>query len=72
MLATLPSEFNNIYNFRDEHVRVRVTTKVWTEILLSDLDRPLIHGRIRQLVGKKIGPGVYEITLQPLDEEVLS
>lgn len=67
MLTSLPAEhFANIWNLREDLVRVRIPTKLWREILLSDLDRPIIRGEIRQLVGKRIGPGVYEITLEPI------
>ena len=65
MLTALPDEFRNLGRIRNDLFRARVTTKVWREILLAELDRPILEGRICQLVGKKIGPGVYEVRLAP-------
>lgn len=64
MLTSLPEEFRNLGNIRDDLFCARVTTKVWRDILLSELDRPILGGEIRQLVGRKIGPGVYEVRLK--------
>lgn len=61
MLTQLPPEFGNLWHVREDLFYARVPTKLWTEILLLELDRPLVHGRIVQLVGKRVGPGVYEI-----------
>lgn len=64
MIAQLPPEFSSLWSVREDLFRVRVSTSVWREILLSDLDRPIVHGQIVQLVGKRIGPGVYEVTIE--------
>ena len=64
MIASLPPEFNNLWTVREDLFRVRITASVWREILLSDLDRPLVNGQIVQLKGRCIGPGVYEITIK--------
>ncbi|KKN06538.1 hypothetical protein LCGC14_1076220 [marine sediment metagenome] len=39
----------------------RCERKVWTYILLYNLDTIIFEGRMRQLVGKSIGAGVWEI-----------
>jgi hypothetical protein len=45
----------------------RITTKQWREMLLNEHDRLIYNGRLRTLQGKKIGPGVYEISKKPLE-----
>lgn len=64
MLTSLPDEFRNFWNLRDDLCRARISTKVWHDILLAELDRPIIRGEIRQLIGKRVGPGVYEIRIE--------
>ena len=44
----------------------RCTTKEWKEILLKGMDTIVAHGYVRQLVGKNIGCGVIQITMEPL------
>ncbi len=41
--------------------RQRVTVKEWREILLAEMDTIVFRGAIVKLVGKRVGPGVYEI-----------
>lgn len=48
----------------------RMREKDWTEILLADEDSGIIGGRIRTFVAKKLGFGVVEIALQPLEEDL--
>ena len=49
--------------------RHRMTTNDWRFMLLNQYDRPTIRGHVRQLVGKRIGPGVYEIRLESPPKE---
>jgi len=49
--------------------RHRMTTSDWRFMLLHEHDRPAIRGRVRQLSGKRVGPGVYEVRLEPADDE---
>lgn len=52
----------------DERFAVqRVTTLQWRAILLEELDRPIVRGHLRRVIGKRIGPGVYELRLEPLE-----
>ena len=51
-----------------EDYKQRVTTKEWREILLDGDDRMIFHGRVRQLVGKKLGAGVVEISKASLED----
>ena len=48
-------------------VAQRMRDKEWAEILLANEDKITVRGRLRQLVAKKLGYGVVEITLSPLD-----
>lgn len=59
--GTLPDSFNNLWRVRLDLFYARVTTEEWKGILLNELDRPIVNGEIVQLVGKKVGPGVYDI-----------
>ena len=44
----------------------RVTTAEWRSMLLSEYDKPIIRGNLRQIVGKNLGAGVVELRLVPL------
>jgi hypothetical protein len=67
------SEYNNIIAaaerardvfFEDESVSYRVVTKVWKHILLMEKDKLVTHGRLRHIVAKNLGAGVYELRLK--------
>jgi len=42
---------------------VRVPEKIWRAMLLSHKDTMMVRGDIRNIIGKKIGPGVWELSL---------
>lgn len=42
----------------------RITTKEWKNILLENEDTFTHSGYIWKMLGKRIGPGVYEITFK--------
>ena len=42
---------------------VRVPEKIWRAMLLSHKDTMMVRGDIRHIIGKKIGPGVWELSL---------
>ena len=44
----------------------RVTTAEWRSMLLSEYDKPIIRGNLRQIVGKNLGAGVVELRFVPL------
>ena len=46
----------------------RVTSKEWKQILLNEQDKIIVAGRCRELVGKRLGAGVVEISKKPLKE----
>jgi hypothetical protein len=52
---------------REDH-KQRMATKDWRKMLLADLDRLIVKGRLRQLIGIYIGAGVYEVSKKPLEE----
>ena len=39
----------------------RMTTKEWKEILLNYEEQIIFRGNLIRLIGKKVGPGVYEV-----------
>ena len=45
-----------------EDYKQRIKTKDWKDLLLNDNDRIIFHGKIRKLIGKNLGAGVYEIS----------
>lgn len=61
-------EWINEAHYREEGYVQRIRTKMWTTMLLAGVDTLFVNGRQRQLVGKSIGPGVYEIKKKPLEE----
>jgi len=48
-----------------ESFTMRVTTKTWRRVLLEERDRIVFQGRVRRLVAKRVGPGVYEVSKEP-------
>jgi hypothetical protein len=50
--------------FNDESASYRVVTKVWKHILLTGKDELVTKGRLRRIVAKSLGAGVYELTLK--------
>ena len=64
----MPSLSNTFYCFSEDLARQRITTEQWKKMLLAERDRPFINGRLRQLVGRDLGAGVVELTLEPLDK----
>ena len=51
----------------EKYLYARATTRQWQAILLEERDRPIVRGRLRRVVGKRVGPGVYELRLEPLE-----
>ena len=49
----------------------RMVTKEWRSVLLNEEDRMIFHGHCRQLVGKSLGAGVYEVGKMPLGDKKL-
>jgi len=52
-----------------EQFKERMPTKTWRAILLAGEDTIIVRGRLRQLVGKNLGAGVYEVSKEPLEED---
>lgn len=48
-----------------EDYKQRMVTKDWKALLLNDDDKMIFAGRLRQLVGKNLGAGVWEISKAP-------
>jgi hypothetical protein len=44
----------------------RVRTKVWKHMLINEKDTIVIKGKVRRLIGKNIGAGVYEVWLKEI------
>ena len=65
--ATAPHISRVFWDFREDLAYQRMTTAEWRAALLAELDRPIIRGHVRQLVAKRIGPGVVELRLAPLE-----
>jgi len=63
------SDIRNINHWIIENYRQRITVKQWRKILLDNGDTFLAKGRMRKLVGKKLGSGIIEIYKEPLEEK---
>lgn len=57
----------SINHWNYEVYRERVTAKEWRGILLNGEDKIVVNGHARRIIGKRIGPGVYEIYKEPLN-----
>ena len=55
-------------HWKFEGHKQRMTTKQWRDVLLSEQDKLITNGRLRQLIGKNLGAGVYEVSKKPLKE----
>jgi len=53
-----------------EGYRERMTVAQWRELLLRDGDRMIFRGHTRQLIARKLGAGVVEVSKKPLKEGV--
>ncbi len=62
-----PRLHDSFYTLAEGLAYQRVTTKEWKAMLLADRDKPIIKGRLRQIVAKNLGAGVVELRLAPLD-----
>lgn len=51
-----------------ESFKQRMPAKQWREILLAGNDRILVSGELRQLIAKRLGLGVVEVSKQPIDK----
>ena len=58
----------SINHYRIENHAQRMPENVWRKILLDERDKIMVNGRLRQLVAKKLGFGVVEISKKPLDD----
>ena len=56
------------WQVREELAYQRVTTKDWKVMLLSERDKPIIRGHVRQIVAKRLGAGVVELRLKPMKD----
>ena len=56
--------------WRTPGYKQRMKSKEWAEILLANEDKGIIKGRIRTFVATKLGYGVVEISLKPLENIV--
>jgi hypothetical protein len=55
----------------DQHIQ-RCTIPVWRDALLHNQDQVVIGGNVRKLVGKDIGFGVVEVSVEPLTADQVS
>jgi len=56
-------------HWKKEEFIQRVTESQWRSLLLSYNDKIIFNGKVRRLVAKPIGCGVYEISKKPRKEE---
>lgn len=63
-----PTLSDVFWNMAEDVAYQRVTTKEWRAMMLLDRDRPLIRGHLRQIVGKRLGAGVVELRLKPMED----
>ena len=62
---------NRFWTIADESlVKQRMKASDWAQILLASRDQVIIRGRCRELVAKKMGYGIVEVTLKPLENIV--
>ena len=61
----LPELIDNNH-WRFENFSQRMTLKEWKRILLENKDTIIFKGQARKLIGKRIFPGVIEISKEPL------
>lgn len=47
-----------------QHQKCRTTTKTWRVMLLRNADTVTKDGRVRKIIGRSIGAGVYELSLE--------
>jgi hypothetical protein len=60
---------DRFWTISDERlIKQRMTEKQWAGILLASNDLIIVRGNCRQLVAKKLGYGVVEITLEPKED----
>jgi len=52
-----------------EDYTFRCTARVWKEVLLSNKDKIIVKGCVRQLTAKNMGVGVYEVSMLPMPKE---
>lgn len=50
------------YHWTDEEFKQRMTTKQWKKLLLEGEDKLIFRGKVTQLVAKKLGYGVVEVS----------
>ena len=68
-MTSLKSPSLDWTSLAEDLLRYRVTTSQWRAILLEERDTPIVRGRLRQVVAKRVGPGIYELRLTPLKKE---
>lgn len=49
-----------------ENFKERIDSKHWKYLLLNEQDKIIVSGNIRQLIAKRLGYGVVEISKKPL------
>jgi len=49
-----------------EIFRERITLKNWRKVLLNKDDQIFVAGRSRQLVAKRLGAGIVEVSKKPI------
>lgn len=64
--------FRDIGHWQREDFAQRMTTQQWRSLLLREEDRLIFNGRMRRLVGRYIGAGVFEVRKEPLKPEETS
>jgi len=58
----------NLQFWKDDSYRQRITREEWKEALLQERDRIIVRGNIRQLKAKNLGCGVYEISMEKMED----
>ncbi len=66
--AKLPVLRNAFWTMDEKLICQRMTVAEWRAVLLAEKDVITRKGRLRKLVGKRIGPGVIEVRLEPLHD----
>lgn len=64
-----PPLHGSFYTLAEGLAYQRVTTKEWKAMLLAGRDKPIIKGRLRQIVAKNLWAGVVELRLAPLKDK---
>lgn len=47
----------------------RLTNKQWRQVLLDKQDEIFVNGCLRQLIAKRLGAGVVEVSMKPEKDE---